>query len=151
MKRRLYLTFLFFPFLVLIFLQALGCQKSSPQKTSEPSSRQETREINVTVREIKANPEAYKDKLVSIKGYGVMAATVPLPPGYVGLDTRYRFVDAEKESMVAKLRKSTPEYFYKEDKLRLFKGYIRIFEGEIGPPQNRRKEKIPYFEIVSVK
>ncbi|WP_334109953.1 hypothetical protein [Thermodesulfitimonas autotrophica] len=107
----------------------------------------------VSVREIKDNPASFKDKPVQIRGYGVIVAIVPLGPGYVGIDTRYRFVDAAKDTIVAKvadgLLKSGGVVF-EEKNPRLFRGYVRIFSGQIGYPGQLRRETFPYLEIVAV-
>lgn len=130
----------------------------------------------VSVAEIEENPERFKDALVRIQGYGVIVATIPLCPGYVSIDTRYRFVEKKSQvGIVAKL----PEGLNKLYDLALKEGdphlrrlasrfyggfsglegdegpwffwvYVRIFDGEIGCPGDIRKEKFPYMEIVGV-
>lgn len=51
----------------------------------------------LTVTEIQQEYAAYVDQLVSVRGYGIIMMTVPLCPGYVGMDTRMDFVDEEGE------------------------------------------------------
>jgi len=106
----------------------------------------------VSVKKVEGNPEAFRDKLVRVRGYGVMMATVPLCPGYVGLDQRAVFVDAEGSKITAQVPKNWPENIriYEPEKVRTFEGYIRIFSGEVGCPGSTRKEVIPYFEITGV-
>ena len=105
-----------------------------------------------SIKEVQSQPEAFRDKLVRMRGYGVIVATVPLCPGYIGLDQRTVFVDAEGSKITAQVPKDWPENVrhYEPEKVRTFEGYIRIFSGEIGCPGSTRKEVIPYFEITRV-
>ncbi len=106
----------------------------------------------VSIKEVQSQPEAFQDKLVRMRGYGVIVATAPLCPGYIGLDQRTVFVDAEGSKITAQVPKDWPENVrhYEPEKVRTFEGYIRIFKGEIGCPGATRKEVIPYFEITRV-
>ncbi|MCX7669856.1 MAG: hypothetical protein N2439_07280 [Anaerolineae bacterium] len=104
----------------------------------------------VTVRQVASNPQAFNNRRVRIQGHGVIAATLPLCAGYVGLDRRANFVDAEQERIVAEVKWKPPEggRMYDPDRLRVFEGYIRIFSGEIGCPGATKVETFPYFEII---
>lgn len=104
----------------------------------------------VTVSDIAKNPETFRDQHVRMQGYGVIAATVPLCPGYVGLDRRTMFVDAARSQIVARVTWTPPANvrIYDPDHLRVFEGYIRIFSGEIGCPGAAKTEMVPYFEIL---
>jgi hypothetical protein len=87
-----------------------------------------------------------------MQGYGVIMATAPLCPGYIGQDRRTMFVDADHARIIAKVGWQPPENIrmYDPDNLRVFDGYIRIFSGEIGCPGATKVETFPYFEIIGV-
>ncbi|MGC8838748.1 MAG: hypothetical protein ACP5UM_10070 [Anaerolineae bacterium] len=106
----------------------------------------------VSVAEVTRNPEAFRDRPVRLRGHGTMVATFPLCPGYVGLDRRTVFVDAEGGRITAEVRWTPPPNFrmYDPDGLRTFTGYIRIFSGEIGCPGSVQVETFPYVEITGV-
>ena len=106
----------------------------------------------VSVAEVTRNPEAFRNRPVRLQGHGTMVATVPLCPGYVGLDRRTAFVDAEGGRIPAEVRWKPPLDFrmYDPDNLRTFTGYIRVFSGEIGCPGHTQVETFPYFEITGV-
>ena len=123
--------------------------------TAMPSQPQPTETLTlalVSVSDILGNPEAFRDRFVRIQGYGLIAATLPLCPGYVGLDRRTNFVDATGAKIVADVRWQPPPgaRMYDPDKLRIFEGYVRIFSGEIGCPNSVKVETFPYFEIINV-
>jgi hypothetical protein len=103
----------------------------------------------VSIGDIKQNPNLYKDKLVRIRGYGVMVATLPLCPDYVGFDTRYMFMDSQKNTIYTQVKNSSSNINYR-DHLQTFEGYIRIFDSQIGCPGEIKIETFPYFEIISV-
>jgi len=106
----------------------------------------------VTIREIKENPERFRDQPVRIRGYGTIVATIPLCPGYVGLDTRCQFVDEAKDTIVARVSDELDKSggaIFKEGDPRLFRGYVRIFDGEIGCLGNLRRDSLPWLEIVA--
>ncbi len=90
-----------------------------------------------------------------MQGYGIIMATMPLCPGYAGLDRRTRFVDSQNALITAVVRwqpqPSENIRMYDPDNLRAFEGYIRIFGGEIGCPGATKVETFPYFEITGVK
>ncbi|MGC8781716.1 MAG: hypothetical protein ACP5UQ_12715 [Anaerolineae bacterium] len=129
-------------------------QTQAPSPTAAPASPTATSAALasdlVTVRQVERDPEAFRDRRVHMRGHGVIAATLPLCAGYVGLDRRTRFVDAEQALMVAVVQWKPPEggRLYDPDRLRVFDGHIRIFSGEIGCPGATRVETFPYFEII---
>lgn len=120
--------------------------------TLPPSPKPTEAQTAVGIGMILQNPEAFRDAFVRIQGHGLIMATVPLCPGHVGLDTRQQFVDAEGQKIVA-ITHGAPsqEMLYDAEKMRLFEGYIRIFQGMIGCPGSAREETVPYFEITAVK
>ncbi|MGB9885638.1 MAG: hypothetical protein ACPLPT_09550 [Moorellales bacterium] len=143
---------------LVLFLGLLaGCGETGQALTANQSgvggAAEAGTEKAVSVREIKENPERFRDRPVRIRGYGTIVATVPLCPGYVGLDTRCRFVDEAKDMIVARVSDELDQSggaIFKEGDLRLFRGYVRIFDGEIGCPGNLRRESFPWLEIVAV-
>ncbi|MBC7334428.1 MAG: hypothetical protein H5T85_08280 [Actinobacteria bacterium] len=139
---------IFLTLLALSFVVACGGLKEK----EIPSSSSGSAIPLVSVKEIYKNPDAYRDRVVKIQGYGVIMATFPLPPGYVGMDRRAMFVDMEQNKIVAKVdwEKLGNIDPYDEEHVRTFKGYIRIFSGEIGPPGFVKVETFPYFEITAV-
>lgn len=154
----------FLVLLVLVVVVLVGCGKGGRAPAGEGQARAGSEsavggaapagtEAVVSVREIKDNPARFKDRPVRVRGYGTIVAEVLLCPGYVGLDTRCRFVDEAKDMIVARvsdeLAKSGSATF-KEGNPRLFRGYVRVFNGEIGCPGNLRKESFPWLEIVAV-
>ena len=104
----------------------------------------------VTVQAILAEPERYRDQPVEIEGFGLIQATVPLCSGYVGLDQRTRFMDADRQLIVATLKGPGLEQAIAHDQLRRFRGYVRLFEGTIGCPGQTSEATIPYFEITAI-
>jgi hypothetical protein len=106
----------------------------------------------VSIGDVVGNPEAFRDLRVHIRGYGLIAATLPLCQGYVGLDRRTNFVDAAGDKMVADVKWQPPPNarMYDPDNLRTFEGYIRVFRGEIGCPGEVTFETFPYFEVMNV-
>ncbi len=106
----------------------------------------------VSIGDVTGNPETFRDRLVRMRGHGLITATFPLCQGYVGLDRRTNFVDATGAKIVADVRWQPPPNtrMYDPDNLRTFEGYIRIFSGEIGCPGEVKVETFPYFEIVGV-
>jgi len=107
----------------------------------------------VSVSEILKNPTAFRDKYVRLQGYGFTTATLRLCEGYVGLDRRTLFVDAQRNQIVAQVKWKPPENtrMYDPEHLRVFEGYVRIFSGEIGCPGSIKVETFPYLEVVDVK
>lgn len=106
----------------------------------------------VSISEILKSPEAFRDKRVRVQGYGFTTATFPLCAGYVGLDRRTLFIDAQRTQIVAdvKWKPPTSARMYDPDHLRVFEGYVRIFSGEIGCPGSIKVETFPYLEVVEV-
>ena len=88
----------------------------TPQPTDTPAT------ALVSIGAIERNPDAFRDKLVRMQGYGVIVATAPLCPGYVGLDRRAKFVDAERGQMTAevKWKPAGNARMYDPDNLRVF-------------------------------
>jgi len=125
----------------------LGCDlirgPSTPAVTLAPTK------TFITVERIEQKPTDFKDQWVSIRGSGVTVITAPLCPGYVGMDTRYQFIDAEEKSMVARWQPAELP-IQRTSSLRTFGGYIRIFEGQAGCPGSVGNVMFPYFEIVSI-
>ena len=135
---------LFLPhtFCLLILLAACAPHEISTPTPAEPL---------LTITGILQNYTAYKDQLVRVQGYGIIEMMMPLCPGYVGMDTRMAFVDAEEENITARLTGDIWEEAVKKDTLRDFLGYVRIFSGEVGCPGSLQTETFPYFEIITVK
>lgn len=106
----------------------------------------------VSINEILKNPATFRDKRVRVQGYGFTMATVPLCAGYVGLDRRTLFIDAQRNQITADVRWKPPAgaRMYDPDNVRVFEGYVRIFSGEIGCPGSIKVETFPYFEVVEV-
>jgi len=107
----------------------------------------------VSVRDVDQAPSAFQDRPVLMLGHGLIMATTPLCPGYVGLDRRTQFVDAQGGKITAEVRWQPPENarMYDPDNLRLFAGIIRRFQGEIGCPGETQQETILYVEITGVR
>lgn len=120
----------------------------SPTATSISS----TSTMLASVSEILKNPEAFRDKRVRIQGYGFTTATYPLCAGYVGLDRRTVFIDAQRTQMTAVVKWKPPvgARMYDPDHVRVFEGYVRIFSGEIGCPGSVKVETFPYLEVFEV-
>jgi hypothetical protein len=104
---------------------------------------------SLTIARILKDPAAYADKPVTVRGYGVTMMTVPLCPGYSGMDMRTVFVDEQEDSITAVLPGDAWEAM-KGDELHDFQGYLRIFNGEAGCPGNVSATTIPYFEITGM-
>jgi hypothetical protein len=108
-------------------------------------------ETNITsINDIKQNPESYKDRLVIIQGHGITETQMMLCSGYIGMDTRTIFIDSHKDSIVSNAYADFGYIGYDENMLKLFLGYIRIFNGQIGCPGDIRNEAFPFFEIIRV-
>jgi|GEM_PF-3910493 len=103
----------------------------------------------VTAKQILASAARYQDQLITLRGYGLITATLPLCKGYIGLDTRTQFVDAENNLITAVDRVGSGKAI-KGDALRTFHAYVRVFDGELGCPGQTRRERIVYLEIVGV-
>ncbi|GEM_PF-1639972 len=144
---------LLFSFCIILNLTLLtGCKSGKVIKTSQ------TDLFYISIKDIIKNPDSFKDKYVVIKGYGVITATFPLPPGYIGLDKRTVFVDSFKDKIIANIEYLNKETLnldnlrlYDPENLREFEGYIRIFSGQIGAPVSIKYETFPYFEIRKIK
>jgi hypothetical protein len=123
---------------------------TSPAPTHQPTGTPTV--PLVSIGSVMENPDAFRDRLVRMRGHGLIAATLPLCQGYVGLDRRTNFVDAVGDKIVADVRWQPPSdaRMYDPDNLRTFEGYIRIFRGEIGCPGKVTFETFPYFEVVNV-
>jgi hypothetical protein len=106
--------------------------------------------VTVSIADIQANYSSYESQLVSVRGYGVIMMTVPLCPGYVGMDTRLSFVGEEDNQITTVVTASDPGA-ERSDSLREFQGYVSVFNGEIGCPGSLRTETFPYLEIVAIK
>lgn len=106
----------------------------------------------VSLAEILAAPARFRDQLVRLEGHGLIMATFPLCPGYVGLDERQRFIDAEDRMIVATIAFPWPEGepMHDAETLRVFEGYIRIFQGPMGCPGSAKERTVPYFEITGI-
>lgn len=130
-----------------------GGQTSPGNQREVGSTAPAPAEPIVSVREIKESPRRFENQLVRIRGYGTIMATLPLCPGYVGLDTRCQFVDEAQDKIVARASDklaSPGSAIFDEKRPRLFRAYVRVFEGEIGCPGQLRKESFPWLEIVAV-
>jgi heat shock protein HslJ len=104
--------------------------------------------VTVWLDEILADPLAYEDQPVRVRGYGAVMVEIALCPGYVGLDQRTTFWGNGDASIVAIIRGDLD--LYHTDDLRTFEGTIRVFRGEIGCPNELKEETIPYFEMLAV-
>ena len=139
MKRNLRAFLLFIT--LLSFSLACGLElHASPT----PPARQ------VTISEIKQNPESYLGKLVSLHGYGIVAMMAPLCPGYTGMDTRTKFIDEQQNDIPAVVA-ATASGAERGTAVRVFLGYVRIFSGDVGCPGNVSRVNFPYFEIIEIK
>jgi hypothetical protein len=105
----------------------------------------------VTVADIRANLQLYLDREVTLMGYGLTVATVPLCPGYVGLDTRTQFVDAVGDRMPAVDRLPPEVPRYDATQLRTFTATVRSFTGEMGCPGSVQLQTVTYLEVMSVR
>lgn len=123
-----------------------GTAPASPAQTAAP-----TAPPRVSVAEIRANPQFYADREVTILGYGLMVATYPLCPGYVGLDTRTQFVDAVGDHMAAVDRLPKGVRRYDSSQLRAFAATVRIFSGEMGCPGAVKLQTVPYLEVTGLR
>jgi len=128
-----------FCLLALLALQACDYRGYLPTKTSE-------RPLSVT--EIQESYVNYEDQLVSVSGYGIVMMTLPLCPGYVGMEKRVEFIDAERDMITAVSRTEGSE---ESSSLHVFQAYVRVFRGEIGYPGSVHSETFPYLEIVAIK
>lgn len=120
--------------------------------TITPTPISPTTTTFVAISDILKDPDAFRDKRVRIQGYGFTMATLPLCAGWVGLDRRTLFIDAQRHQITADVRWKPPAgaRMYDPDNVRVFEGYIRIFNGEIGCPGSIKVERFPYFEVVEV-
>ena len=136
--------------LLALFLLSAGCAPLTPRAPAQPAHTPTP--ALVSIREVEANPDAFRDRPVRMRGHGITVATLPLCPGYVGLDRRSTFVDAAGARITANVRWKPAENvrMYDPDHVRVFTGFIRIFQGEIGCPGATRVETFPYFEITGV-
>jgi len=134
-------------FLSLCWLLALlllpACTPNGPSTPTPPG-------IQLTVAQVKGDYMAYEGLLAGMQGYGVIMMTAPLCPGYVGMDTRIFFVDAQQENIVAVLT-ATAEGAQRSDTLREFQAHVRVFNGQIGCPGSLGNVTFPYLEIVGIK
>jgi hypothetical protein len=150
-KARIPLLLLCLPTLLLACtLGTLSFSTSTPISTSTPASTPTSALPVLTVSGILKDYATYQDQLVSVQGYGVVEAMMPLCEGYVGMDMRTVFVDKEGNSITASLAGNLWEAM-KGDKIRDFLGYVRVFNGDLGCPGSVANSTFPYFEIVEVK
>ena len=70
---------------------------------------------------------------MSVRGYGVIMMTVPLCPGYTGMDKRTNFVDEANNPITADVTAQAAGAEL-SDNLREFQGYVRLFSGKTGCP-----------------
>lgn len=126
---------------------------ATPTILHTPTPTLPTTPTFVSINEILQAPTAYRDKRVQVQGYGFTTATLPLCAGYVGLDRRTLFIDAQRAQITAEVKWKPPAgaRMYDPDNLRVFEGYVRIFSGEIGCPGSIKVETFAYFEVVDVK
>jgi len=87
---------------------------------------------------------------VSVRGYGFVAMSLPLCPGYTGMDKRTSFVD-EANNIIPAVVTASAAGAERSDNLREFQGYVRVFSGDIGCPGGLQTVTFPYFEIVALK
>ena len=132
-------------------LERLSISTPSPVSTPTPASTPSPAVPVLTVSEILQDYAAYTDQLVSVQGYGVAQAMMPLCDGYVGIDTRTVFVDKEGGANITASLAGNLWEAMKGDTLRDFLGYVRIFNGDLGCPGSVANSTFPYFEIVEVK
>lgn len=146
--------------LLTILLTFCAVPLSSPAPTTAltttptPISTQDSGVIvsRVSISDVQSNPDAFRDKPVRMQGYGIIMATMPLCPGYAGLDRRAQFMDSQRALITAVLRWQPPANvrLYDPNNLRVFRGYVRIFSGQIGCPGTIKEETFPYFEILEI-
>ena len=127
--------------LTLLFLPACTPNGAS---TPTPTGTQ------LTAAQVKENYPALEGQMVSMRGYGVVMETLPLCPGYEGMDTRLMFVDEENNTIYAVVNASAPGA-ERSDNVREFQVYVRVFDGEIGCPGSLQIRTFPYLEIVAIK
>jgi hypothetical protein len=106
--------------------------------------------VFLSIADIQENYASYEGQLVSVRGYGVIMMTVPLCPGYTGMDKRTVFLGEQDQSITAVLTDSASGA-ERTGSLREFQGYVRVFNGEIGCPGGLQTANFPYFEIVAIK
>ena len=87
---------------------------------------------------------------MSVRGYGAIAMSLPLCPGYTGMDKRTNFVDEANNTITADVTAQAAGAEL-SDNLREFQGYVRLFSGEIGCQGGLQTATFPYFEIVAIK
>ena len=127
--------------LALILLPACALDRFFSSTPSSPA---------VSVADIQENYSSYEGQLLSVRGYGVIEAMLPLCPGYVGMDKRMVFVDEAGVNITAVLVGNIWEQAVTDDTLREFQVYVRVFSGEIGCPGSLQTLTLPYLEIVGV-
>jgi hypothetical protein len=106
--------------------------------------------VLLSIADIQENYGSYEGQLVSVRGYGTIAMSLPLCPGYTGMDKRTNFVDEAGENLTAVVTASAAGA-ERRDNLREFQGFVRLFNGEIGCPGGLQTATFPYFEIVAIK
>ena len=85
-----------------------------------------------------------------MRGHGAVMETLPLCPGYQGMDTRMSFIDEQNDTIYA-VDATTTSGMESTDEVRVFEAYVRVFSGEIGCPGSLQVQTFPYLEIISVK
>ena len=130
---------------MLFLLLACSLERLATATPATPTSS----EPLLTITGILQDYATYEDQLVRVRGYGVIEAMMPLCPGYVGMDTRMAFVDSAENNINASLAGNTWEAM-NSSVLRDFRGYVRVFNGELGCPGSVGKASFPYFEIIEV-
>ena len=127
--------------LALVLLPACALEQvASPTPTS----------VLLSIADIQENYASYEGQLVSVRGYGTIAMSLPLCPGYTGMDTRTVFLDEANNTITADVTAQAAGA-ERTGSLREFQGYVRLFSGEIGCPGGLQTATFPYFEIVAIK
>jgi hypothetical protein len=121
-----------------------------PACTPNGSSTPTQTGLPVSVADIKADYTLYAGQLVSVRGFGIIVMSVPLCPGYSGMDTRMNFVDQANNTIPCVVTAPGGKA-ERGETVREFQGYVRVYSGEIGCPGSVQSVTFPFFEIVTIK
>jgi hypothetical protein len=102
-----------------------------------------------SIPDIQENYSSFEGQLITVRGYGVIMMTVPLCPGYIGMDTRLSFI-GESDNTIYAVVTTSSQGMDRSDSLREFQAYVRVFSGEIGCQNSLRTETFPFLEIIGI-
>ena len=100
--------------------------------------------VLLSIADIQENYASYEGQLVSVRGYGTIAMSLPLCPGYTGMDKRTVFLGEQDQSITAVLTDSASGA-ERTGSLREFQGYVRLFSGKTGCPGGAVNDDFPLF------